>query len=148
MRWQFVITSYSIHYTKLYEGTAIVTVLSALGSGSYEFGILDSNTFPYASSYQAPDVPGGSTATFTGLIPGVTYTFVVHDLTTNCYYFETAAAPIDSPSNLTSTLDVVNNVSCTGSADGTVSFTFDNYVITSYSIHYTKLYEWLYCFDY
>jgi len=117
-------------------GTAIVTVLSALGSGSYEFGILDSNTFPYASSYQAPDVPGGSTATFTGLIPGVTYTFVVHDLTTNCYYFETAAAPIDSPSNLTSTLDVVNNVSCTGSADGTVSFTFDNYDVGATSVSY------------
>jgi len=117
-------------------GTAIVSVVSALGSGDYEFGILDSNTFPYSSSFQAPDVIGGNTATFTGLIPGVVYAFVVHDLTTGCYYFESADAPIDSPSNLTSTLDVINNVSCTGSADGNVSFTFDNYDSGATSVSY------------
>lgn len=108
-------------------GTAIVTVGAAVGSGNYEFAILESFTPPYSSSYVAPDSPGGSVATFTGLTPGIAFTFVVFDLTTNCYYFETAATPINTPSNMTSTLDEVANVSCTGSADGNISFTFDNY---------------------
>ncbi|RDY60267.1 hypothetical protein DX873_10625 [Flagellimonas nanhaiensis] len=108
-------------------GTAIVTVGSAVGSGNYEFAILETYSAPYSSGYQAPDVPGGDTATFTGLTPGITFTFVVYDLTTNCYYFEEAAAPINTPSLMTATLDAVNNVSCTGSADGNISFTFTGF---------------------
>ena len=117
-------------------GTAIVTVTTAILGTNYEFGILDSFGVPYASTYYPPDTPGGPTHTFTGLTPGITYTFVVHDITTNCYYFETAAAPIDSPSNLTSTLDAVNNITCTGSADGSVDFTFDNYDAGATSVSY------------
>lgn len=117
-------------------GTAIVTVSTTILGTNYEFGILDSFGVPYASTYFAPDIPGGPTRTFTGLTPGITYTFVVHDMTTNCYYFETAAAPIDSPSNLTSTLDAVNNITCTGSADGSVSFSFDNYAADATSVTY------------
>lgn len=108
-------------------GTAIVTVGAAVGSGNYQFAILETFTPPYSSTFINPDVPGGDTATFTGLVPGITYTFVVYDVTTNCYYFETALSPINTPSNMTATLDAVANVSCTGSADGTISFTFDNY---------------------
>ena len=107
-------------------GTATVTV-AAGGSGNYQFGILDSYTAPYSSSYQGPDAPGGDTATFTALVPGVTYTFVVYDTTTMCYYFESASAPINSPSNMTVDSLVAANVSCTGAADGNVSFTFDNF---------------------
>lgn len=117
-------------------GTAIVTVTTAILGTNYEFGILDSFGVPYASTYFPPDAPSGPTHTFTGLTPGITYTFVVHDITTDCYYFETAAAPIDSPSNLTSTLDAVNNVTCTGSADGNVSFSFDNYDGGATSVDY------------
>ncbi|WP_149273694.1 T9SS type B sorting domain-containing protein [Pareuzebyella sediminis] len=117
-------------------GTAVVTVTTAILGTNYEFGILDSFGVPYASTYFPPDVSNGPTRTFTGLTPGITYTFVVHDITTNCYYFETAAAPIDSPSNLTATLDAVNNITCTGSADGNVSFTFDNYAGDATSVDY------------
>jgi gliding motility-associated-like protein len=117
-------------------GTAIVTVSSAVGSGNYEFAILETYTVPYSSSYQAPDLPGGDTATFTGLMPGVTYTFVVHDLTTNCYYFETAALPIDSPSNMAVTSLVETNVSCTGAADGNVTFTFDTFDVLATDVNY------------
>ncbi len=108
-------------------GTAIVSVSSAFSSNDYEFAVLEYYSPPYSNNYQGSDVVNGDTATITGLIPGITYTFVVFDNATRCYYFETAAAPIDSPSDLTSTLDLVSNVSCTGSADGSVSFTFDNY---------------------
>ncbi len=117
-------------------GTAIITVASIVGSGNYEFAILENYSSPYSSSYIPADVPGGDTATFTGLTPGITYTFVVHDLTTNCFYFETAATPIDSPSNLTSSVDAINNVTCTGLGDGNVSFTFDNYDLGATSITY------------
>ncbi len=117
-------------------GTAIVTVSSTVGSGNYEFAILESYTAPYSSSYQAPDVLGGDTATFTGLTPGITYTFVVFDLTTNCYYFEEAAAPINTPSAMTATLDAVNNVSCTGSADGNISFTFTGFNAGATDVQY------------
>ena len=120
-------------------GTAIVTVGAAVGSGNYEFAILETFTSPYSSTYVGPDAtPVGNTdtATFTGLTPGITYTFVVHDLTTNCYFFETADAPIDSPSNMTNTLDVVANVTCTGAADGNISFTFDNFDSTATAVNY------------
>ena len=66
-------------------GTATVQAISAVGSGSYEFGILEFNFAPYTSTYLAPDLPGGDTRTFTNLTPGVVYTFVVHDLVTDCY---------------------------------------------------------------
>ncbi|MEB8346266.1 T9SS type B sorting domain-containing protein [Flavobacteriaceae bacterium KMM 6898] len=110
-------------------GTAVVTVDSATGSGNYEFAILDRYTVPYAdpTAYQPADGGTPDTTTFTGLTPGITYTFVVHDLTNDCYYFESAASPIDSPSNLTYTLDTITDVTCKGAADGAVSFTFDNY---------------------
>ncbi|MEP5429583.1 MAG: hypothetical protein ABJP86_10605, partial [Flavobacteriaceae bacterium] len=117
-------------------GTAIVTVGATVGSGNYEFAILDSFVAPYSASYQVPDTPGGNVATFTGLTPGIAFTFVVFDITTNCYYFETAATPINTPSNMTATLDVVANVSCTGSADGNISFTFDTYDATATDVTY------------
>ncbi len=120
-------------------GTATVTVNSAVGSGNYQFAILETYTAPYSSTYVGPDpVPVGNTdtATFTGLIPGVTYTFVVYDTTTMCYYFESAAAPINSPSNMTVTSLVESNITCTGAADGNVTFTFDNYDATATSVDY------------
>ncbi|MDV7137619.1 T9SS type B sorting domain-containing protein [Maribacter sp. TH_r10] len=117
-------------------GTAIVTVSTAILGTDYTFGILDSFSAPYASTFYPPDTPGGPTRTFTNLTPGITYTFVVHDNTTHCDYFESATAPIDSPSGLTSNLDVVSNITCTGSANGNVSFTFDNYDAGATSVNY------------
>ncbi|WP_418501909.1 T9SS type B sorting domain-containing protein [Flagellimonas sp.] len=108
-------------------GTAIVSVSTAVGSGNYQFAILETYSAPYSSSYVGPDTSGGSTATFNNLTPGITYTFVVFDNVTNCYYFEEAAAPINTPSLMTATLDAVNNVSCTGMDDGNISFTFTGF---------------------
>ncbi|MFD2550708.1 T9SS type B sorting domain-containing protein [Bizionia sediminis] len=117
-------------------GTAVITVTSVVSSGSYEFGILETNTIPYTTTYQPADAGTPETSTFTGLTPGVTYTFVVHDLVTDCYYFETATGPISTPSNLTTTLTTVNNVSCTGNADGNVSFTVANYDSAATAVTY------------
>ncbi|WP_350289544.1 T9SS type B sorting domain-containing protein [uncultured Croceitalea sp.] len=117
-------------------GTAEVTVTTAILGTNYEFGILDTFAVPYASTYFAPDTPGGPTHTFTGLTPGITYTFVVHDITTDCYYFEEAAAPINSPSNMTAVLDAVNNITCTGADDGNVTFTIENYDVGATQVDY------------
>lgn len=117
-------------------GTAEVTAVSAVGSGSYEFGILEFNTIPYTTSYLPPDTPGGDTRTFTNLIPGVVYTFVVHDLVTDCYFVKSADAAIDPASTLTSTV-APNNVTCLGAADGSVTFTIDNFDSTTTSVDYT-----------
>lgn len=117
-------------------GTAEVTAISAVGSGNYEFGILEFNTIPYTSTYFPPDIPGGDTRTFTNLIPGVVYTFVVHDLTTDCYYVESADAAIDPASTLTSTIEP-KNVTCLGADDGSVTFTIDNFDSTTTSVDYS-----------
>lgn len=117
-------------------GTAEVTAISVVGSGSYEFGILEFNTIPYTSTYYPPDTPGGNVRTFTNLIPGVVYTFVVHDLVTNCYYVESADSAIDPASPLTSSV-VPHNVSCLGADDGSVTFTIDNFDSTTTSVDYS-----------
>ncbi|PVW15887.1 T9SS type B sorting domain-containing protein [Marixanthomonas spongiae] len=117
-------------------GTAIVTVNPIIPSNNYEFGIVDMPGFPYSSAYQPADTGFPRQSTFTGLTPGVIYTFVVHDLDTDCYYFETATAPIDTPSNLTAVLDTINNVTCTGAADGNVTFTIDNYDAGATAVDY------------
>jgi gliding motility-associated-like protein/uncharacterized repeat protein (TIGR01451 family) len=117
-------------------GTAEVTEVAAVGSGNYEFGILEFNFIPYTSTYFAPDVLGGDTRTFTNLIPGVVYTFVVHDLVTDCYFVKSADAPIAPASSLTSSV-APNNVTCLGEADGSVTFTIDNFDSTTSSVDYS-----------
>ncbi|MEL0456119.1 T9SS type B sorting domain-containing protein [Flavobacteriaceae bacterium SZ-1-7] len=116
-------------------GTATVQVISAVGSGSYEFGILEFNSAPYTSTYFGPDLPGGDTRTFTNLVPGVLYTFVVHDLTTDCYYVKSADTEIDAASTMTSSV-VPNNVVCQGENNGSVTFTIDNFDSTTTSVDY------------
>ncbi len=117
-------------------GTAIVEAISAVGSGSYEFGILEFNSAPYTSTFFPSDVGFPNRRTFTNLIPGVVYTFVVHDLVTDCYYVKSADAPIASASTLTSSV-VPNNVVCIGESNGSVTFTIDNFDSTTTSVDYT-----------
>lgn len=119
-------------------GTIEVCVSSALGGGPYYFAIYQDlapaippyPTFP-SVGYQPADITG-LCSTFTGLIPGVTYSFIVFDAATNCYYFETAPGPVPTPSSITSTV-TPNNVTCTGAADGSVTFTVSGYSGTSVS---------------
>lgn len=101
---------------------------------NYEFGIYDLAAFPYSSVFLAPDgatSPDNMRRTFTNLTPGVVYTFVVRDNLTGCYYFETAAGAVPPVTTLTSDPIVANNVTCTGTATGSVTFTLDNYNATT-----------------
>lgn len=127
-------------------GTAIVSVNPSVVGGPYYFAIyqdLSPAIPPYPTypgpAYQDSDVPGGLISTFTGLTPGVTYSFIVYDASTNCYFFETASGPIPTLSGMTSAI-TPKNITCTGAADGNVSFTLSGYSGTSVSYQiYTAL---------
>jgi gliding motility-associated-like protein len=114
--------------------TVRVRAISAVGSGNYQFGILEFNTAPYTSTFFSPNI-SVDTHEFTGLIPGVIYTFVVFDVTTGCYFIEESAFPTDVISTLTSNIAPVD-VTCSGNGDGSVSFTFDNYAVGTTSVTY------------
>ncbi|OXB06568.1 gliding motility-associated C-terminal domain-containing protein [Flavobacterium pectinovorum] len=116
-------------------GTARVSVVAPVGSHNYQFGLLETNVSPYTTTWYPADAGFPDQKTFTNLVPGVTYTFVVHDLTTDCYYVKAADAPIAPASPMTSVITPVN-VTCTGANDGKVTFTLTNFDATTTSVTY------------
>ncbi|GGH42991.1 chromophore lyase [Mangrovimonas yunxiaonensis] len=121
-------------------GEAVVSIGSSLSSsGPFYFSIYQGPVSVYPNppgSWIPEDAPGSESATFTGLTPGVSYTFIVYDASTNCSYFEPATAPIPTNSTLTATAVTENNISCTGSADGNVSFNINSIYATSVDVQY------------
>lgn len=131
-------------------GSIQVCVNTPVPVGPYFFAIYQDlapavpgyQTFP-GVGYQPADItdPTGQCSTFTGLTPGVTYSFIVYDQGTNCYYFETASSPVDTNSSMVVSTDAVANVTCTGADDGNVSFTFSNYSATTAGVSYQIFYS-------
>ena len=121
-------------------GTAIVSVGSTLSSaGPFFFSIYQGPISVYPNppgSWIPEDSPGSESATFTGLTPGVSYTFIVYDVSTNCSYYEPATTPIPTNSTLTVNAVSSNNITCTGNADGNVSFTINSNYATATNISY------------
>ncbi|RMA64366.1 T9SS type B sorting domain-containing protein [Ulvibacter antarcticus] len=121
-------------------GQAVVTVSSVLGSsGPFWFTIYQGpiSVYPNPPGSWIPEAPLGSqSATFNGLIPGVTYTFIVYDESTNCSYYEPATTPIPTNSTLTATAVSSDNITCTGSDDGDVSFTINSVYGTAVDVNY------------
>ncbi|AUC81400.1 T9SS type B sorting domain-containing protein [Lacinutrix sp. Bg11-31] len=118
-------------------GEAVVTVNTALaGSGPFYFDIYNGTipSPPPGGTWQLETSPGS--ITFTGLTTGVLYTFIVYDSLTGCSYFETASAPIPTNSTLTATALSSNNITCTGNADGNVSFSINNPEAVSIDVDY------------
>ncbi|MFV8333189.1 T9SS type B sorting domain-containing protein [Flavobacterium sp. GSP14] len=112
-------------------GTADVEVLGALtSSGPFHFNIYNGPGQVFIADgtggWQGESPLGSKGTTFTGLFPGVTYTFIVYDSATLCYYYETAFTPIPSNSSLVVANLVPKNITCTGSNDGNVSFDITN----------------------
>jgi len=121
--------------------SVVVSVNPLFTGGPYHFArypIVSAFTPPYsyplnpAGTYQDADSATPTSApnlylqsTFTGLNPGVVYSFIVYDETTKCYYFKQAEAPTLTSSTLTSDVKAAN-VTCTGAGNGTVSFTIGN----------------------
>jgi gliding motility-associated-like protein len=95
----------------------------------YEFGIYNLPTAPFTTSLLPADPGFPMRRTFTGLTPGVTYTFVVYDPTTNCYYFEKAAGPIAPITSLASVATTVP-VACKGTTTGGVSISLSGTTAT------------------
>jgi gliding motility-associated-like protein len=114
----------------LLGGEAVVSVGSTLPSaGPFFFSIYQGPISVYPNpigSWIPEDSVGSQSATFTGLTPGVSYTFIVFDVSTNCSYYEPATTPIPTNSTLTVSAVGSNNITCTGSADGNVSFTVNS----------------------
>ncbi|WP_179319908.1 T9SS type B sorting domain-containing protein [Winogradskyella helgolandensis] len=119
-------------------GEAEVSIGSTLTSaGPFFFSIYEGPGFEYPTgTWLAEDTPGSESATFTGLIPGVVYTFIVFDQSTNCSYYEPATVPIPTNSTLTASAVSANNITCTGSADGNVSFTVNSVYGSAVSVNY------------
>ena len=123
--------------------TIQVTVNTAVPGGPYYFAlfpIISGSTPPYdyatnMGSYKSADAGFPLRSTFTGLNPGVIYSFIVYDSATNCYYFKQAESPTMTASTLTSTVSP-NNIKCKGAADGTVDFTFTNTYPVSTDVTY------------
>ena len=115
--------------------SVIVDAVSTFGAGGpYYFSLYPTSTLPPAGAGWQPENPAGSgSSIFTGLLTGVTYSFIVWDSSSNCYYYTQADTSTASNSTMTSTINVVNNVTCTGSANGNVNITINNYSGTSVS---------------
>ncbi|SEA34212.1 T9SS type B sorting domain-containing protein [Bizionia paragorgiae] len=113
-------------------GEATVSIGTTLAStGPFYFAIYDgtipaSAPVPPAGGWQVETTPGSGSTVFTPLTPGMLYTFIVYDVSTGCYYFESATDPIPTSATLTATAVSSNNITCTGSADGNVTFTINN----------------------
>ena len=122
-------------------GEAVVSIGSSLSSaGPFYFSIYQGPLSVYPNppgSWLPEDSPGSQSTTFTGLTPGLTYTFIVYDDSTGCSYYETATSPVPTNSTLTASALTTNNITCTGSADGNVSFT----ITSIYSVPTTIDYE-------
>lgn len=122
-------------------GEATVSVSSALASsGPFYFDIYRGTVPPPppGGTWVLQDTPVVSTpqTTFTGLLPGVTYTFIVYDDSTGCSYYETASASVPTNSTLTSSALTSNNITCVGSADGNVSFTINSVYGVATNVNY------------
>ena len=110
-------------------GTAKVSVAKAnafSSAGPFYFAIYKPGLVytPTDPSWQVGDV--SKSTIFTGLLPGVKYTFIVYDDTTKCYHYKTAESAIATNSTLGVNNLEVKNITCKGAADGKVSFTVKN----------------------
>ena len=67
----------------------------------------------------------GVGVTIGGLTPGVQYTFVAYNMTTQCRFTQQMTTPIPTASSMSVVIDV-KNVSCASNSDGTFTYTLTN----------------------
>jgi gliding motility-associated-like protein len=121
-------------------GQAIVTIgpqSKITTAGPFYFSTYKGMVPSYPSGDWTPEDAGGSKkATLDHLLPGVKYTFVVYDSSTGCFYYEIADTAIPTNSTLTIGNLVPQNISCTGEANGKVSFEISSKYNTPTPISY------------
>lgn len=121
-------------------GTAIVKITSTFaGVGPFHFNIYNGSGQVWVADgtngWQG-EIPASSKETiFTILSPGVTYTFIVYDEDTKCYYYETSTIPVPSNTSLSVANLVPKNITCIGNNDGNISFDVTN--VGGTSLDYT-----------
>ncbi len=101
-------------------GTAEITASG--GSGDYTFDIYGVGTTPDSEISTASDT---EVATFEGLNPGQTYIIRAVDNINLCTSYQEVTIP--SLSTISVVADSTTDISCTGSEDGVITFTVDNY---------------------
>ncbi len=109
---------------------------ATLGAGPFYFALYYDSLSPYTTGDTDWNLADPTYTTlpaynFTGLTPGVTYTFAVHDESSGCEYYQEATVPVSSSSNLNATIDNLTSITCFGSADGIVEFSIDGYDATT-----------------
>lgn len=112
-------------------GSATVSVgagsTNITGPGPFFFQIYTGQPQVYPTGVWLPESSTGSKkATFTNLTPGVSYSFVIFDSVTGCYFTSPAATAIPSNSTLTAAVSGFNNVACKGGSNGNVSFSINS----------------------
>lgn len=108
-------------------GATIIVDLNPLvypANPDYKFGIADTPGIPFASVLFPSDPGFPLRHTFTGLTPGVKYTFVIYDPITLCYYFKTATGVVDPITSLTSVATAIP-VACKNTTTGGVSISLN-----------------------
>ncbi|PWK02419.1 gliding motility-associated-like protein [Flavobacterium araucananum] len=128
-------------------GSAVVAIGAAstniTGDGPFHFAIYTGPgmiyTGPTALPWYDEDGFKSKKTTIPNLLPGVKYTFIVHDQGTGCYYYETAQFPIPTNSTLAVNSLVAQNITCKGAKDGKVSFTIKSVYPASTNVSYEIL---------
>ncbi|SHL34465.1 T9SS type B sorting domain-containing protein [Flavobacterium saccharophilum] len=126
-------------------GSATITIKTAFaGDGPYHFNIYKGPTPPQIWTADGVDGWQGETSTketiYTGLTPGVKYTFIIYDEDTKCYYYQVAPDPVPTNSTLTVENKVASNITCTTENDGNVTFNIKNIYTSSVDVSY-QVYE-------
>ncbi|MFH6770219.1 T9SS type B sorting domain-containing protein [Gaetbulibacter aquiaggeris] len=122
-------------------GSATVKIGAPLaGSGPYHFAIYTGPGMTYvgptAFPWQDESFVGSEETTFINLIPGASYTFIVYDELTDCYYYETSTVPVPTNSTLVTSASSSNNITCTGSSDGNISFDITSSYLATTDVTY------------
>ncbi|WP_167443840.1 T9SS type B sorting domain-containing protein, partial [Flavobacterium cutihirudinis] len=120
-------------------GSAEVKITTAFtGTGPFYFALYTPGIeYAVGDPRWIPEVtPNVSkNAFFNNLIPGVTYTFIVYDKGTNCYYYETFKNTIPSNSTLTATGKAVP-IKCKDDDNGSVDLHIENIYSTDVDVSY------------
>ena len=103
----------------------------------YRGGAVVSTTLSDGTVVQA------STHTFTGLVPGVTYTFIVYDANTQCTFTKEANIHVPTQSNLKITINGTASTTCADANDGKVFVKLEKTGVAGTTLLTYKVYRYI-----
>ncbi|WP_299002048.1 T9SS type B sorting domain-containing protein [uncultured Tenacibaculum sp.] len=102
-----------------------MTIEIGVVGGSTDYGFAIDEVPTTVAGWENPDVVGGSTKTYTDLIPGRTYAFYVRDMLTGCIEMETGEYTPPLPQDNVPIVPTVTTQGC-GVSSGVITFAVDN----------------------